>query len=125
MFEIQKSRDKTSTGEIGLDIRTHARPKVGQDQVSGGVSVPCRHATPVADALRKPISCEMSDSVKMSSPVIMSQTGKMSDRYRVSLVSTVEQMQVPKGTGPGVRRSKRPLLACRARCICSMETLYN
>ena len=27
----------------------------GLDQVSGGVSVPCRHATPVADALWKPI----------------------------------------------------------------------
>ena len=39
MFEIQKSGDKTSSGEIGLDIRTHASPKVGQDQVSGGVSV--------------------------------------------------------------------------------------
>ena len=55
MFEIQKSGDKTSSGEIGLDIRTHASPKVGQDQVSGGVSVPCRHATPVADALWKPM----------------------------------------------------------------------
>ena len=53
MFEIQKSGDKTSSGEIGLDIRTYASPKVGQDQVSGGVSVPCRHATPVADALWK------------------------------------------------------------------------
>ena len=41
VFEIQKSGDKTSTGEIGLHIRTHASPKVGQDQVSGGVSVPC------------------------------------------------------------------------------------
>ena len=39
MFEIQKSGDKTSSGEIGFDIRTHASPKVGQDQVSGGVSV--------------------------------------------------------------------------------------
>ena len=37
MFEIQMSGDKTSSGEIGLDIRTHASPKVGQDQVSGGV----------------------------------------------------------------------------------------
>ena len=55
MFEIQKSGDQTSSGEIGLDIRTHASPKVGQDQVSGGVSVPCRHATPVADAPWKPI----------------------------------------------------------------------
>ena len=85
MSEIQKSGDKTSSGEIGLDIRTHASPKVGQDQVSGGVSVPCWHATPVADALRKPISGEMSDSVKMSSPVIMSQTGMVSkakEKYR-------------------------------------------
>ena len=125
MFETQKSRNKTSSGDIGLYIRTLASPKVGQDQVSGGVSVPCRHATPVAYALWKPISGEMSDSVKMSSPVIMSQTGKMSNRYRVSLVSTIEQMQVPKGAGPGVRRSKRPLLACRTRCKCSMETSRN
>ena len=87
MFEIQKSTDKTSSGEICLDIRTHASPKVGQDQVSGGVSVPCRHATPVANALWKPMFREMSGSV-MLSPVIMSQTGRMSNRCGVSLVST-------------------------------------
>ena len=46
VFEIQRSGDKTSSGEIGLDIRTHASPKVGQDQVSGGVSVLCWHAAP-------------------------------------------------------------------------------
>ena len=51
MFQIQKSGDKTSSGEIGLDFRTNASPKVGQDQVSGGVNVPCRYATPVADVL--------------------------------------------------------------------------
>ena len=55
VFEIQRSGDKTSLGEIGLDIRTHASPKVGQDQVSGGVSVPCWHATPVAYILLKPL----------------------------------------------------------------------
>ena len=55
MFETHKSGNNTSSGEIGLDIRTHASPKVGQDQVSGGVSVPFRHATPVADALSKSI----------------------------------------------------------------------
>ena len=55
MFETQKSGNKTNSGEIGLDIRTHASPKLGHDQVSGGVSVPCRHATPVAVALWKPI----------------------------------------------------------------------
>ena len=54
VFEIQKSGDKTSLGEIGLDIRTHASPKVGQDQVSGGVSVLCWHAAPVAYVLWKP-----------------------------------------------------------------------
>ena len=43
MFETQKSGNKTSSGEIGLDIRTHASPKEGQDQVSGGVSVLCWH----------------------------------------------------------------------------------
>ena len=32
------------------------------------------------------------------------------------MVSTLEQMQVPNGTGPGVRRSKSPLLASRTRC---------
>ena len=34
------------------------------------------------------------------------------DKFRKAL----EQMQVPNGTGPGVRRSKRPLLASRTRC---------
>ena len=32
------------------------------------------------------------------------------------MVSTLEQMQVPNWTGPGVRRSKRRLLASRTRC---------
>ena len=54
MFETQKSGNKTSSGEIGLDIRTHASPKVGQDQVSGGVSVFFWHAAPVANVLWKP-----------------------------------------------------------------------
>ena len=38
MFETQKSGNKTSSGEIGLDIRTRASPKVGQDQVPVGVT---------------------------------------------------------------------------------------
>ena len=56
VFEIQRSGDKTSSGEIGLDIRTHASPKVGQDQVSGGVRVLCWHAAPVAYVLWKQIT---------------------------------------------------------------------
>ena len=56
MFETQKSGNKTSSGEMGLNIRTLASPKVGQDQVSGGVSILCWHAAPVANTLRKPIA---------------------------------------------------------------------
>ena len=56
MFETQKSGNKTSSGEISLNIRTLESPKVGQDQVSGGVSVLCWHAAPVANALRKPLT---------------------------------------------------------------------
>ena len=51
MFETQKSRNKTSLGEIGLDIRTHASAKMGQDQVYGGVSVICWHAALVANVI--------------------------------------------------------------------------
>ena len=54
MFEIQKSGNMTSSGEIGLDIRTHASPKVGQDQVTGGVRVLCWYAAPVAHVLWRP-----------------------------------------------------------------------
>ena len=63
VFKIQKSGDKTSSGEIGLDIRTHASPKVGQDQVSGGVSVLCWHATPVAYVLWKPRVIKLVESL--------------------------------------------------------------
>ena len=56
MFETQKSIDKTSSGEICLNIRTLANPKVGQEQVSGGVSVYCWHATPVANVLWEPLA---------------------------------------------------------------------
>ena len=38
MFETQKNGNKTRSEEIGLNIRTLASPKVGHDQVSGGVA---------------------------------------------------------------------------------------
>ena len=49
MFETQKSRNKTSSGEIWSHIRTNGSHNLGQDQVSGGVSVLCWHAAPVAN----------------------------------------------------------------------------
>ena len=53
MFETQMSGNKASLGEIGLNIRTHASPKVGQDQVSRLVSVLYLHAANVANVLWK------------------------------------------------------------------------
>ena len=55
MCETQKSGNKTSSEEIGLIIRTLARPKVEQGQVSGGESVLCWHAAPVANVQWKPL----------------------------------------------------------------------
>ena len=54
MFETRKSGNQKSSGEICLNIRTHASPKMGHDKVSGGVSVLCWHASPVANVHWKP-----------------------------------------------------------------------
>ena len=55
---IIQGMNKRRSGEIGLNIRILANPKVGQDQVSAGVSVPRWHATPVAGAIWKPMLVE-------------------------------------------------------------------
>ena len=47
MFETQKFGNKTSSKGIGLNIRALASPKVGQDKMSGGVSLLCWHAATV------------------------------------------------------------------------------
>ena len=76
----------TSSGKNGLNIRTNAIPKMGQDQVSGGVSVLCWLAAPVAmfyGNLQNLV--KRSKSVIKSSSVISSQIGVMSDQLRVSL----------------------------------------
>ena len=41
------------------------------------------------------------------------------------MATTYEQMQVPNGTGPGVRRSKRPLLVSRTRCYVNLLKFGN
>ena len=53
MFESQKSGNKTSSGEMGLNIKTLVSPNVGQGQVSEWVSVHCWHAAFVANVLWK------------------------------------------------------------------------
>ena len=50
---------------------------------------------------------------------------KNNDKFGKGLVSTSRTYASPKGTGPGVRRSKRPLSACHTRRKCSMETTQN
>ena len=47
---------------------------------------------------------------------------KNNDKFGKGLVSTNRTYASPKGTGPGVQRSKRPLSACHIRRKCSMET---
>ena len=84
MFETQKSGNKTGSGDIGLNIRTFASPKVGQDQVSGGVNVLCWHAAPVANLLWKTFD-KKSNSVIRSISVIGSKIGVMPYQWRVSL----------------------------------------
>ena len=56
MFDIQKSGNKTGSGDIIFDIRTHASPKMEQDQVFEGVSVLCLHAISVAYVVWKPLA---------------------------------------------------------------------
>ena len=86
MFETQRSGNKISSGDIGINIRTFASPKVGQDQVSGGVSVLCWHAAPVANVLWNLSQLgKKSNSVIRSISVIGSKIGVMSDQWRVSL----------------------------------------
>ena len=50
---------------------------------------------------------------------------KNNDKFGKGLVSTSRTYASPKGTGPGVRRSKRPLSACHTRRKCSPETTQN
>ena len=82
----------TSSGKNGLNIRTNASLKWGQDQVSGGVSVLCWLAAPVAmfyGNLQN--SVIRSKSVLKSSSVINSQIGVMSDQLRMSLYMVMSQ----------------------------------
>ena len=54
---------------------------------------------------------------------MLNRSTKGCSKFKVQerMVSTLEQIQVQKGIGPGIRRSKCPLLASCIRCKCSME----
>ena len=73
MIETQKTGYKAGPREIGLNIRTLACPKVGQHHLSGGVSVLCWQAAPVANVLWKPLATrstvKFGDKVQISKKV--------------------------------------------------------
>ena len=54
----KKKKKKTNEKfwkRIGLNKNNMCKSQMERDRVSGGVSVPCRHAKPVANALWKPL----------------------------------------------------------------------
>ena len=51
---VQKNNDKVRKRDWSQQ-EEHIQVPKGPDQVSGGVSVPCRHATPVVNVLWKPL----------------------------------------------------------------------
>ena len=59
MFETRRSGNRTSSGDIGLNIKILSSPKVGQDQVSRGVSVLCLHVATVTNVLWKPMELSL------------------------------------------------------------------
>ena len=85
----------------GLNIRTNASPQMGQEQVSGGVSVLCWLAALVAMFYGNLRNKEIrSKSVIRYSSVISSQIGVMSDQLRVIFVyGHVPECHVTVGRG--------------------------
>ena len=64
MLKTQEFAIKPGLGEIGLSIRTHASLKVVKDHISGGVWVPCLHASPVANDSEKPLTIRYQEIIK-------------------------------------------------------------
>ena len=77
--EIKQNGNKTRSGEIRVNIRTPAKPNVGQDKVSGGVSVLSWLAAPVANVLWQPHRIRLK-----SNSVIRSRSVKCQNRCNVS-----------------------------------------
>ena len=91
-LKLKMSVDMTNSGKNGLNIRTNASPKMGQDQVSGGVSALCCLAAPVAMFYGNLQNLVIrSKSVNKSSSVISSQIGVMSDQFRVTSYMVMSQ----------------------------------
>ena len=86
-----KVRKQDKFKKTGLNIRTLASPKVGQDQVSGGVSVLCWNVAPVANVLWKPLAIGLKVKFGNKVQIIGSKIGVMSDQWKVSLFIVIIQ----------------------------------
>ena len=81
------SGNKTNS-EWLVSILEHLQvPKIGQDQVSGEVSVLCWHAAPVSNVLWKPFAVRYNSNSIIRS-VKRSKIDAMPDQWRVSLWSS-------------------------------------
>ena len=68
---------------------------------------------------------QLTDIIKAKTEVprdVRNSKVRRQDKFRRDWSQHLNTCKSQSGTGPGVRRSKRPLLACRTRCKCSMGT---
>ena len=86
------------------------------------IKIKCRHFASIFEGVM-PL-CELRSKREVPRGVRNSKVRRQ-DKFRRDWSRHKNTCKSLSGTGPGVRRSKRPLLACRTRCICSMETLHN
>ena len=92
MFETQKVRRHDKFRKEWSQHEKKCKSQMGLDQVSGGVSVLCWLAAPVAMFYGKLQNLAIrSKSVTKSSSVISSQIGAMSDQLSVSLYMAMSQ----------------------------------
>ena len=100
MFETRKVRRNDKFRTEWSQHKIKCKSQMGQDQVSGGVSVLCWLTAPVVISSMG-TSVIRSKSVLKSSSVISSQIGVMSDQLRVSLYIMVMTQNVMWHLGLG------------------------
>ena len=92
MFETHKVRRHDKFRKEWSQHKNKCKSQIGQDQVSGGVSVLCWLAAPVAMFYGNLQNLVIrSKTVMKSSSVKSSQIGVMSDQLRVSLYTIMSQ----------------------------------
>ena len=124
MFKTQKSRNTTSLGESGLSIKWKRKrsdsvlwqkPLHRQKNAKSNVKTKKPPKTSITQRLRTDLG--RSVGVTIATQLVWLKRFTGSQPYNTC--------KSQSGTGPGFRMSKCPLLTCRTRCKCSMETSRN